>query len=368
MKKLSAQFAWKLAAIAAAAFVVFNFSLIGGTFRTVIDVLQPVFIGVVLALILNVPMEFCENKLLKKIKKTKLKRGISLALSILLFAGITALVFGLAIPAGVESVKNIIARMGEQSTWDKLAETNAFMKFLVTQGKVLYDNFVAKLEDYMPKMLEIAQNVFKIAANILLGLGVAIMLLANKSGLKVQLKKLLNGVFKKKKNIARFTEVTDMAVNKFSRYLGGQVIEAVILGIVCYLCMLILRLPYAPLISMIIGFVNLIPIVGAYIGGALGALLIFSVSPAKALVFVIFILILQQVESFTTYPVIVGKYVGLNSFWIMVSIIIWGGLLGFWGVFLGVPFTAFLHDYVNMLLKKDECVPVLPLPPGKSSA
>lgn len=366
MKKLSAQFLLKLALIAGAAFIVFNFTLLNGAFKKVLDVFQPIFIGVVIALVLNVPMEFFEFKVFKKLKKPKLRRSLSLVISILLFGGIMALILGLAVPAGVESVKNVLDMVSEESSWDKLAETNAFMNFLVTQGKILYDNFIAKIQDYMPKMLVIAQNVFKIAANILLGLGVAIMLLANKNGLKVQLKKFVNSVFKKK-SVTRFAEVTDMAINKFSRYLGGQVIEAVILGVVCYLCMVLLRLPYAPLISLIIGFVNLIPIVGAYIGGALGALLIFSVSPAKALIFIAFILILQQVEAFTTYPVIVGKYVGLNSFWIMVSIIIWGGLLGFWGVFLGVPFTAFLHDYVNMLITRDDS-PVLPLPPGKSTA
>lgn len=364
MKKLSAQFILKLAIITLAAFIVFNFTLLKDALGTVFDVLQPVFIGIVIALILNVPMEFCEKKLFKKLKKRKLKRALSLSISIVLFAGVLALIFGLAVPSAVKSIKNLIDTMGQDSAWDKLAESGAFMNFLVTQGKVIYENFVTKLNDYVPKMLEIAQNVFKVIANILLGLGVAIMILSNKHGLKVQVRKFLNGICKKKEKIARFTEVTDLAVNKFSRYLGGQVIEAVILGIVCYICMVILRLPYAPLISMIIGFVNLIPIVGAYIGGALGAILIFSVSPTKAVIFIVFVIILQQVESFTTYPIIVGKYVGLNGFWIMVSIIIWGGLLGFWGVFLGVPFTAFLHDYVNMLITKKE--PVLALPPPTS--
>ncbi len=362
MKKLSAQFLLKLACITVAAFAVFNFTLLCKAFDKVTDVLQPVFIGIVIALIVNVPMEFFENKVFKKLKKRRLKRALSLSVSILLFAGVLALIFGLAIPAGAESIKNLLAPSESASVWDKLAEGGSFMKFLVTQGKVLYENFLSRLNDYMPKMLEIAQNVFKVIANILLGLGVAIMILSNKHGLKVQAKKLLNGVFKKKEKVARFAEVTDIAVNKFSRYLGGQVIEAVILGIVCYVLMTIIRLPYAPLISLIIGFVNLIPIVGAYIGGALGALLIFSVSPTKAIIFIVFIIILQQVESFTTYPVIVGRYVGLNGFWIMVSIIVWGGLLGFWGVFLGVPFTAFLHDYINMLITPKN-TPVLALPP-----
>ena len=119
--------------------------------------------------------------------------------------------------------------------------------------------------------------------------------------------------------------------------------------------------PFSDRLSPVKSFVKLDPIRGPYVGGALGAILIFSVSPAKALIFIVFVIILQQVEAFTTYPVIVGKYVGLSGFWIMVSIVVWGGLFGFWGVFLGVPLTAFLHDYLKMLLSpKDTEIMLLP--------
>lgn len=358
MKKVLS-FPIKLLLVAVAAFVVFNYGFFREIFGKINEAMQPIFIGITLALIMNVPAEFFEKKLFAKLKREKLKKALSLALSVLILAGVAALVFGLAVPAGVESVKGIFSSKNDSSPFDKLANTSAFMNFLVTQGRVLYENFASKISDYMPQMLDIAKNVFKIAANILLGLGIAIMLLANKTALKNQASKLF-GFLLKGKNTEKITEIADIAVSKFSRYLGGQVLEAVILGSVCYLCMLILRLPYAALISLVIGFSNLIPIVGAYVGGGLSALLIFSVSPAKAVVFVIFILILQQVESFTTYPVIVGKYVGLNGFWIMVSIVLWGGLLGFWGVFLGVPFTAFLHDLLGSFIAQKNNLPALP--------
>lgn len=363
MKKISTQFLIKLFLAALAIFIAWNFPLISGAFGKIVSVFQPVLIGIVTALILNVPMEFFENVALKKIKRPKIKRGLALFISVILFVGVLALLFGLAIPSAVDGLKNFIGIVSEQSTWDKIASRNRFLNFLVEQGKILYENFSEKLQDYVPKMLVIAQKVLKTTINILLGLAIAVMLLANKVGLKKQTQKIINRVFRKK-NVLRITEVTDMAINKFSRYLGGQVIEAVILGTVCYLLMLLLGFPYAPLISLIIGFVNLIPIVGAYIGGALSALLIFAVNPTKALLFIVFIVILQQTEAFTTYPVVVGKYVGLNSFWIMVSIVIWGGIFGFWGVFLGVPFTAFLHDYIKSLLEQKEPVGNLPaLPP-----
>ena len=215
----------------------------------------------------------------------------------------------------------------------------------------LYHFIINRLNSYAPKMVEIAQNAVKVMLNILFGLALAIMLLVNRDKVKIQIAKLATCILKKDK-IDKLQEVTGIAVSKFSRYLGGQVIEAFILGLACYFGMLILRLPYAPLVSLIVGFVNLIPIVGAYIGGALCTIIIFAVSPIKAAIFVVFILILQQIEAFTTYPIIVGKYVGLNGFWIMVSIIVWGGLFGFWGVFLGVPLTAFLHDYFKLIMEK----------------
>jgi len=359
MKNLQKPFLIKLAAVTLAGIVVFNFTLAVGIFGKVLDVLQPVFIGIVAALIMNVPMEFFEKKVFKKIKKNKIKRFLSLTVTLILFAGIFALIFGLAIPAAAESIRGIYESMNG-NYWDKLASENKIFDFIITQFEVLYENFIGKLNDYVPKMLEIATNVVKTVANVILGLGVALMLLAGKHGLKVQLKKFINGVCKNKEKIKKIFSTADIALTKFSRYLGGQVIEAVILGVVCYLCMLLLKLPYAALVSLIIGFVNLIPIVGAYIGGAISAILIFSVSPTKALIFIIFVIILQQVESFTTYPIIVGKYVGLSGFWIMVSIIVWGGLFGFWGVFLGVPLTAFLHDYINIWLQQKKEVPLLP--------
>ena len=351
MNKLSGTFIKKTVAVTIAAFLVFNFGIINGAFGSILKIFEPVFIGVVIALILNVPMDFCEKKIFKKIKKDKIRAFLSLSISVLLFAGILALVFGLALPSGVDSVKNIVSG-DDGSVWERLSGKNAALDFLIKYAKILYENFINKIQDYLPKMLKIAQDVFRFVANLLLGLGIAIMLLANKKNLTIQAKKLLSAVFKEKKKVHAIAEVTGIALNKFSRYLGGQVIEAVVLGVVCYVCMVIIRLPYAALISLVIGFVNLIPIVGAYIGGAIGAVLIFSVDPTKAIIFVVFIVILQQVESFTTYPVIVGKYVGLNSFWIMVSIVVWGGFLGFWGMILGVPITAFLHDYIALLMQR----------------
>ncbi len=351
MKKVSPAFLAKLLAVSIAGLIVINFGFVYGFATKFLSVLQPVFIGITVALILNVPMELFENKVFFRLKNEKFRRIISLVVTLVLFFGVVALVVFIALPSAVESVKGIISNVNGEN-WEKFCSDNKFVSFLLKQLRTVYDGFLNKLNDYVPKVLELATKFLSTVANVILGIGISIMILVNKRGLKKQIKKFILGICPNKEKIKKMVAITDIALTKFSRYLGGQVIEAILMGVVCYLCMLVLRLPYAVLISLIIAFVNVIPIVGSYIGGILGWIFIFSVSPSKSIVFIIFVIILQQVESFTTYPIIVGKYVGLNGFWIMISVIIWGGLLGFWGIFLGVPITAFLHDYVSLWLKQ----------------
>ena len=224
MDKLSPIFLKKTAIVAALAFVVINFAYIRGTAGSFLSILQPVFIGIIIALILNVPMEIFDKKVFKKIKKDKLRSFLSLVLSVMLFAGVVALVFGLALPAGIDSVKSLIAS-GDGSIWERLQKGGKVLQFIGTYGKILYDDFTSKIQDYLPKMLKIAQNIFKVAADVILGLGIAIMLLANKKNLTEQAKKLLNAIFKERKKVVAISEVTGIAINKFSRYLGGQIIE-----------------------------------------------------------------------------------------------------------------------------------------------
>lgn len=350
MKKIPFDFVLKAVLIALLAFVIFNFSLINGYCGKCIVILQPIFIGVVLALIINVPMVFFYNKIFKKIKKEKVRKGLSLLMAFLFFLAIFATVIGIAIPAAARSVQSIVNQMSNGDIWESISTSSNFGRIVVNLGDKLYHYIIARLSTYAPKMMSIANSFVRVIINIVLGIALSVMILANGDKLKRQGTKLITFLFKEKTE--RMSEVTDIALNKFSKYLGGQVIEAFIFGTACYISMVILRLPYAALVALIMGFGNLIPIAGAYIGGGLSAIIIFAVSPIKSLIFVIFIVILQQVESFTTYPIIVGKYVGLNGFWIMTSIIVWGGLFGFWGLFLGVPMTAFLQDIVRLIMHK----------------
>ena len=352
MKKPSAEFIIKISVIAIAAFIVINFATVNCCFDSLKKVLQPIIIGIVLALAMSVPLNFFTDKVYKKIRNEKLKEIVSLATTFLIFAGAITVLAILVIPQGVKSVKEIMDGISSGHILDTVKNTKLYETFGDGLNKA-YDFLTKRLTEYLPQIISLLQNLFTGIYNVLFGIIIAIMLLINRKNVKEQLKKIIFVVFKEKN--LKVHGFLQNAVTKFSKYLGGQLTEAFILGIACYVTMLLLRVPYSALVALIIGFMNLIPIFGSYIGGVACFIIVFAVNPGKAFVFLIAVLILQQVEGFTTYPVIVGKYVGLNGFWITVSVIIWGGIFGFWGLFLGVPLSAFLSDlFENFYKRKKE--------------
>ena len=135
--------------------------------------------------------------------------------------------------------------------------------------------------------------------------------------------------------------------NCFHRFIVGQCVEAVILGLLCILGMLIFRFPYAGMIGALIGFTALIPVAGAYIGAVVGALMIFTVSPIQALLFLVFLVVLQQLEGNLIYPRVVGSSIGLPGIWVLAAVTVGGGLLGVGGMLLGVPLTAAVYQLLR---------------------
>ena len=141
--------------------------------------------------------------------------------------------------------------------------------------------------------------------------------------------------------------------DSFHKYVAGQCIEAVILGMLCMLGMLLLRLPYATMVGALIAVTALIPVAGAYIGGGVGALMIFSVSPVQAVVFVVFLVILQQLEDNLIYPKIVGSSLGLPAIWVLAAVTIGGGIMGVSGMLLSVPVASALYRMLREHLNKE---------------
>jgi predicted PurR-regulated permease PerM len=203
----------------------------------------------------------------------------------------------------------------------------------------------------MTSIVGIFSSVFSAIVTIIVSLIFSIYLLVSKEKLGEQTNRFMDAYLSKKLK-EKVTYVTETLDGSFHNFIVGQCIEAVILGALCTIGMMILRLPYATMIGCLVGFTALIPVVGAFIGAAIGAFMIFTISPIQALVFVIFLLILQQLEGNIIYPRVVGASVGLPGIWVLVAVTIGGGILGIGGMLLAVPLFAAAYKMLQNDIEK----------------
>lgn len=213
--------------------------------------------------------------------------------------------------------------------------------------------------------LNITTSILSALVNFLLALVFSLYLLAQKETLIAQAKRLLRRILPQKA-ADRLMRLLSLTNNAFSSFVTGQVTEAFILGTLCCIGMLILRLPYALPVSVIIAALSLIPIFGAWIGAATGAFLIVFQSPIKALTFLIFLLILQQVEGNLIYPKVVGKSVGLPGLWVLAAVTIGGGAFGVLGMLLGVPVCSVVYVLVQDYIRSGKPARTDGVPPAQS--
>ena len=334
-----------------------NYKWLGGLFSTVFNVLSPFLIGAGIAFILNVIINMLEGKLLKGLKKGK--RALSIILALLIVFGFIVVLLFILIPqlknAGMIFVDNLpeyhenIYQLGE-----KIGLTDEQLSFLdIDTTKLIHDVTVfitENSENLISFSFGFASSVFGALTNFFVGLVFAIYVLIEKENLGRQFKKLLNRVMPKKK-YERTLEIADMSNKTFTSFIKVQFVEACILGFLCFIGMILMSFPYAATISVLIGFTALIPIFGAFIGCVVGAFLIFMVSPVQALIFIVFFLVLQQIEGNLIYPKVVGGKIGLPSIWVLVGVIAGGSIGGVLGMLLGVPVLsviyALLKEYVN---------------------
>ena len=182
--------------------------------------------------------------------------------------------------------------------------------------------------------------------NFFIGLIFGIYILSGKEKLHSQVSRIMHA-YMKERTVARIRYIYRTANETFSSFIIGQCTEAVILGTLCTIGMLLFRFPYAPMIGAFIGATALIPIVGAYLGAAVGAFMILTVDPLKALLFIIFIVVLQQLEGNLIYPRVVGSSIGLPGIWVLAAVTVGGGLGGIGGMLLGVPVAATAYKLIR---------------------
>lgn len=338
-----------------------NLSFVSKIFDQGLNALYPFIFGAGLAFILNIPMSFFEKKLFKpkkvkgKVIQNKFKRVLSIILAVITVTIILTIIISLIIPELINALKLLIANIPEY-----IKAVEEFLTELSEKYPELNDiiqNIKIDEEKLQKSLIDLTGNVMSFSVSTIIGLlsGVvntliavvfAIYILYNKDKLKMQIKKL-GYAYLQKKDADKFAKTCRLSKQTFKSFIAGQVTEAIILGTLCAIGMFILKIPYAITISVFIALTALIPILGAYLGGGIGALLIVTVNPIKALIFIIFLVILQQIEGNLIYPKVVGKSTGLPGMWVLFAITVGGALFGIVGMLLGVPTISVLYTMIE---------------------
>jgi len=330
--------------------------------------LAPLITGLIIAYILNILMNFYEKHYFPDLQHRsffrKSKRGVCLFFSILTLLGILILVFSLVIPQLTSCLSILLSEV--PPVVDKLLQNASASNFFpqellsylqsIDWQKTLsgiLDFFINGFGSAAGVLIGAVSTVLSGTFNFIIGIIFALYLLISKDTLLNQLKRLL-AVYLPEKWHHRLRHCLHIFNNSFHQYIVGQCKEAVILGSLCMIGMLIFGFPYALMISALIGISALIPIFGAFIGTAIGALMILTISPIKALFFLIFLIVLQQLEGNLIYPRVMGKALGLPGIWVFASVTIGSSLMGFTGLLLGVPTASALYRLLRDNLRSRE--------------
>ena len=344
--------------------ILINYQWIFSSLAFLGQLFLPFIIGTIMAFVLNVLMKMLEEKPLKKMKKYK--RIVSVVLSIGIVIGFIVFLLLILIPQ-LKNAGNIFLQnlpKYQENLYDlgeKIGLSGKTLEILDFENSRLQEEITSLISENSKTIINIsmgfASSILSVFANIFVGLVFAIYVLVDKESLVARIKKTLkvfvnNDTYEKIHGVGKLANVT------FSNFIKVQVLEAIILGALCFVGMILFRLPYAATISVLVGFTALIPIFGAFIGCIFGAFLIFMVNPIKAATFIIFFLVLQQIEGNFIYPRVVGGKIGLPSIWVLVAVTIGGSIGGVFGMLLGVPVVSILYSlfrvYVNDKYKAKE--------------
>ncbi len=341
--------------------ILMKFDQVWGAVSTVAGTVAPVFYGIAIAYILNVFVHFFEDVAFRPFRDSKSKawakvrRPLSVALAYLVVALVIVFIAAFIIPGMVESL-SVLADTVQQNApvyfnnamaWlNNFAQENDLTfieEFLAGfNWSTLLSSLTEVLRDFLSSLVGVTFNVASGVFAAVMGFIFSVYMLMGKE-------KLLRGVkssllaFLPKAAARKVGQVATLTNKVFFNFIRGQLLECVILGSLCYVGMSILRLDYALLISSVVALGALIPILGAYIGAAVGVIILLLVHPLDAVIFLVFLLILQQVEGNLIYPRVVGSSIGLPPLWTLFAVVFWGGVLGIPGILFGTPATAVLY-------------------------
>ncbi|CCX38402.1 pF01594 domain protein [Clostridium sp. CAG:1013] len=349
--------------------------------------LSPVFYGIILAYILNVFVHFFEDIAFKPFQNSKsklwhrMRRPLAVTLAYLVVALVIVFIVTFIIPGLIESM-SVLAETAQTTVPAYYNNAMVWLNQFAAENDLTFIQEFLKGFSWSSLLANVAQmttnfltSLVGVTINVASGVFSAVMSLIFSIYMLTSKEKLLRGVkstllaFLPKGTSRKIGQIGTLTNRVFFNFIRGQLTECVILGSLCYVGMSILQLDYALLISSVVALGALIPILGAYIGAAVGVIILLLVHPIDALIFLIFLLILQQVEGNLIYPRVVGSSIGLPPVWTLFAVVFWGGVMGVPGILFGTPATAVLYRLLrtsvrNRLRNKeiDPSDPPFPLP------
>ena len=359
-----------IAALAVAVCVtVQNFAVIAQVFMIALNALKPLIIGCIIAYIFNIIMNSFEKHYFPKSTSHKIeitRRPVCLVASFAITVAIIVLILYIVIPelAGAISVlydeipsqlvklKDFVAKELQQypEIQQKISDFNVDWSSIVEKATNLLTTGVTGI---LSSAVGIIGGLTMTVTNLILGFVFAAYLLLRKDKLYTDVKRIMTIAFSERSN-RKIRRIYHTAHDTFRSFFVGQFVEAIILGSLCFVGMTILKLPYAGMSGTLVGITALIPIVGAFIGAGISAFMILTENPMQALIFLIFLIILQQVEGNLIYPKVVGSSIGLPGVWVLAAVTVGGGLFGILGMLLGVPLAATIYKLCFEKLERRE--------------
>lgn len=338
---------------------IINYSSIVEFIGRMVSIAVPFIYGGCIAYLLVPLCNRIESKL-----KNKHKEALAIAITEVLFIALLVVICITIIPQSIKSISDIITTFPDtlktfQSTVGETSGKHSFISKLIGGNIKEFNDVVTDFisKNVVPNMNDIiagiatgVAGVGKTAVNMIIGIIVSIFALANRKTFARHSKIVLRAVLSKKTYDKVISEIK-IADKMFSGFFIGKIIDSLIIGVICFISLEVMRIPYAVLVSVIVAITNIIPFIGPFIGAIPGTLIVFSAEPLKALYFIIFIIILQQVDGHIIGPKCIGSATGLSTFWVLFAIIFFGGLWGIVGMLIGVPLLAVIFDIGTRTIK-----------------
>lgn len=340
--------------------------------HNILKIFEPILCGLIFAYLLNpimnqfekILLSFFEKKIKNKEKLHIVVRSISIFNTLVLALLVIAVLLYMILPELFDTISNMVKDLPGQfskfTTWVTNLSINERLDGILAESlssigdyieKWVKTNFITKIDSVFSTVTVGVVGIINIIEDIFIGIIVSVYVLANKERFIGQGKKIIYALFQNKTANATL-EIFRDSNQIFTGFLVGKVIDSLIIGIICFICLTLLKMPYILLVSVIVGFTNIIPFFGPYIGGAISVVLILLSEPRKGLIFIVFIIVLQQIDGNLIGPKILGESTGLSSFWVIFSILVGSGLFGFAGMIFGVPTFAVIYHLIKKFVEQ----------------